>query len=235
MNVVTSELTKIRTLRSTMWTLIAMVGVLIGTALLVALTGSLHPGETVVAAALGNSAVGLVAAGAFGALAMATEYTSGTIRTTCTACPERGLVFAAKALVTAVVVGVVALVAAVAAFGAAAALLDRAEHPLGEPIPALLGAAACHVATALLGLALATALRSAVGGITAIAALLLLPTMFGPLLGDAEPWITGATPTTALQKLAAPTEGTWPTLTLVATYTAAALAAAVAAFRTRDV
>ena len=61
--VVASEVTKVRTLRSTRWTLAGMAAVLVGTALLVALTGSLHPGETAVAAALGNSAIGLVVAG----------------------------------------------------------------------------------------------------------------------------------------------------------------------------
>jgi ABC-2 type transport system permease protein len=235
MNPIRSEWTKVRTIRSTLWTLAFTASVLIGTALLVALTGSLHPGETVVAAALGNSAVGLVGAGAFGALVMATEYTSGTIRPTCTACPRRSVVLAAKALVTAVLVAVVSMVAAAIGYGVAAALLDRAEHPLGEPVPALLGAAACHVAAALLGLALATVLRSAAGAISAIAGFLLLPTMLGPLFGDAERWVNGATPAAALQKLAgADGLGAWPTLTIVLTYTAAALVASDYTFRTRD-
>ncbi|SHN24810.1 ABC transporter permease [Cryptosporangium aurantiacum] len=234
-HLVASEFTKLRSIRSPIWTLIVMAATTVGTALLVALTGSFHPDETVLTAALGNSTVGLVVAGAFGVLVIATEYSSGTIRATCAATPRRSAVVTAKAFVTAVPVYVVALLASAGAYGITAVLLDRDDHPLGNPLPALLGVAACSVAAALLGLALGTLLRNAAGGICAIVGVLLAPALFGPLLGDAERWVTGATPAAALQKLVTPAEGAaWPTLALAA-YTGAALAASAYAFRTRDV
>ncbi|GAA3387738.1 ABC transporter permease subunit [Cryptosporangium minutisporangium] len=239
-HLVTSEFTKVRTIRSTVATLLLMAATTIGTALLVALTGSLHPGETALAGALGNSGVGLVVAGAFGVLVVSTEYSSGTMRATCAASPRRGAVLTAKVFVTAAPVFVVALVAAAIAYGVAGVLLDRASHPLGEPFPALFGVAACHAVAALLGLALGTALRNAAAGVSAVVGALLVPTLIGPLLGDAQPWVNGATPVAALQKLVGPTEGlgslaAWPTVALMAAYTAAGLAASTYLFRTRDI
>ncbi|WP_035856500.1 ABC transporter permease subunit [Cryptosporangium arvum] len=240
MNVLTAEWTKARTIRSTVGTLLVTAALTVGTALLVALTGSLHPGEPVLAAALGNSVLGLVGAGAFGVLMVSTEYSGGTIRATVAAVPRRSAVLLAKAAVTGAAVFVVALVASAVAFGGSALLLDRADHPLGNPLSGLLGAALCHVTAALLGLAFGSVLRSAAGGICAVAGLLLVPTLFGSLLGPAEPWVTGGTPVAALQKFAGATEApgsvaAWPTVALVAGYTGAVLAGSVALFRRRDV
>ncbi|MDJ1640704.1 hypothetical protein P5W92_09820 [Streptomyces sp. J15] len=67
----------------------------------------------------------------------------------------------------------------------------------GEPLPALFGIAASFAVAALLGLAAGTLARHSAGAVTTVIGLLLLPSLFGPLLGDAERWIAGLSPTAA--------------------------------------
>ncbi|MFI2509557.1 hypothetical protein [Streptomyces sp. NPDC018972] len=75
----------------------------------------------------------------------------------------------------------------------------------------------------------------AVGAVTTVIAVLLLPSPLGPLLGDLQRRLTGVAPTAAPEKLtqmsdATPdtvgTLGPWPSLTLVTVYMALALTGA---------
>ena len=104
--------------------------------------------------------------------------------------------------------------------------------------------AAAFSVAGLLGLALGTLLRHAAGAVTAVLALLLLPSMLGPLSGGAERWVAGVSPTAALEKLAQSSDasaeavgslGPWPSLLLVTGYTLLALLAAAGLLRRRDV
>jgi ABC-2 type transport system permease protein len=225
-----SEWTKVRTARSTAWTPAVMVGLVIGLAAFVGAT------ET-------GAVIGQVAAGVFGVLVMSGEYGSGLIRTTLAACPRRGTVLAAKAAVVAGTTFVLAVPALAAAYVAGDALLPDGVYARGEPFPAMLGVAACFAATGLLGLAAATALRSSAGAITAVVALLLMPSMFGPLLGDLQRWLGGASPLGALEKLTQTSDasaetvgslGPWPSLAVVGAYSLVALAASGWLLRRRD-
>jgi ABC-2 type transport system permease protein len=111
-----SEFTKIRSVRSTYWTLLALVVVCIGLgALITASTASqFHhnqgPGGQEIFDATQRSLtalyLGQLVMAVLGALIITTEYSTGMIRTSLTAMPRRGTVFAAKALVF----GAVALV-----------------------------------------------------------------------------------------------------------------------------
>jgi ABC-2 type transport system permease protein len=240
---VAAEWIKLRTLRSTVWTLTAMAALTVGVAVLVAATASLQPGDTVLSASLGNAAVGQLAAAAFGALIMCGEYGSGTVRATFTACPRRTTVLLAKAFTVTAVVFVVAAVAAVVAYQVGAVMLDGHGHAPGEPWPGLLGIAACYAAVAVLGLGVGTAVRHTGAAITAITAVLLLPTLLGPLLGGWQPWLAGSSPLAALQKLAhgdrfdphaLGTIGGWPSLWLVCGYSLATLAASGWLLHRRD-
>lgn len=98
----------------------------------------------------------------------------------------------------------------------------------------MLGIALNHAAVAVLGLALGTTLRHTAAGITAVTAVVLLPTLLGPLLGSGQRWVAGSSPMAATQKLAQTSDvtpealgslGGWSTLGLVCAYSAAALAA----------
>jgi ABC-2 type transport system permease protein len=237
---VLSEWTKLHTVRSVPWTLTTMVAATVGTAVLVAATGSLHPDDTVLGGSLGNAAVGQLAAVIAGVLVAGGEYGSGTIRATFTANPRRLTVLAAKTAVVVAVVYTLALVSAGAAYLTGVLLLGD-THRSGTPAPALFGIAASFAAVGVLGVALGTALRHTAGAVTAGVAVLLLPTLLGPLLGDAGPWVSGASPVAALQKLAGSTDtaalgsmGGWTTLGVVYAYTAALLGLAAWLLRHRD-
>ena len=227
---IAGEWTKMRTLRSTMWTIVTMAMVTVGVAVLVAATTSLQPDDTILGGSLGNAAVGQVAAGILGVVVVSGEYSSGTIRATLSACPRRLVVLTAKTLVVAAVVFVVALASALAAYGVGTIMLSGRGYTPGVPMPALLGIALGYAAVAILGVAAGTALRYPAGGITSVAAILLLPTLIGPLFGEWQRWIVGASSIAALQKLAESSDaapgsfGAWPSLWFVCGYSLAALA-----------
>lgn len=204
MNILIGEWIKFRTIRSTWWT-VATIGTLpLGVGVLVALTNSLAPDDTVLAGALGNAVVGLVPAGILGAVLAAGEHGAGTIRLTLAAVPRRWPVPVAKALLAGVVAFAVSLAANAVGFGVAAALLPG--HRPGAALPALLGVACVYGAVAVLGVALGTALRNPAGSVTAVTSILLAPALLGPLLGRAR-WLADLTPFGAAQAVLAPGSG----------------------------
>jgi ABC-2 type transport system permease protein len=238
-----SEWTKLRTVRSTVWTLAMIVVSTVALAGFVGITRSLQPDDTILGGSLTGAALGQIAAAALGVLVMSGEYSTGTIRATLTGCPRRVTVLAAKSFVVAAVAFVVALIAAGAAYRVATATLSGQGHATGQPMPALLGVALNLAAVAVLGLAMGTILRHAAGAITAMLAILLLPSLIGRLFGDWQPWVTGASPLAALQKLSQSSDatpdlagslGAWPSLWLVCAYSVAALAVAAWRLHARD-
>jgi ABC-2 type transport system permease protein len=221
-----------------------MTAAVLGVAVFVGATSSLQPDDTVLGGSLTGATLGLMVGASFGVLVMAGEHTSGMLRTTLLACPRRGLVLAAKATVTAVWLFVAALAACSLAFGVGAAMLSGDGYEQGAPMPALLGVALCFSVTGVLGLAVGTLLRNPAGAVTAMLAGILLPSLLGPLLGDWERWVAGASPTAAAQKLSQTSDATsrlvgslagWPSLLLIGGYAVAALLAAWVLLRRRDV
>ena len=233
-----SEWIKLRSLRSAIWTLAGMAASVLGIAVFVGATGSLQPDDTVLGGSLTGAALGLLVGSSFGVLVMSREYTAGTVRATLLACPRRGVVLAAKAAVTAAALFVVALAACFLAYLVATVMLPDGYLP-GSPMPALLGIAVCFSVTGLLGLAVGTVLRHSAGAITTMVAVLLLPSVVGPLLGGWERWVAGASPVAVLQKLSQSSDavgglGAWPSLWLVCGCGVVALVAAVLVLQRRD-
>ncbi|HET6859891.1 MAG TPA: ABC transporter permease subunit [Streptomyces sp.] len=238
------EWIKFRSVRSTVWTTVAVAALPVVGAVFVAATGSLQPDDTVLGGSLTVSVVAQLAAAVVGALLITGEYAGGTIRTTFAANPRRPTVLAAKSALAAGLLGVVGLVSCTAAYLVGDALLPAGKYAQGDPMPALLGVGASFAVAGLLGLAVGTLVRHSAGAVTTVTGVLLLPSLLGPLFGDAQRWVTGLSPTAALEKLTQSSDatartvgslGAWPSLWLVTGCTAAVLLAATAALRARDV
>lgn len=237
------EWIKFRSVRSLVWTSFATAVVPVLGAVFVAATGSLRPDDTVLGAGLTLSVTAQMLAAVVGALLITGEYGSGSIRTTFAATPRRATVLAAKATLLAGLTYVLALVSCTLAYLVGDAMLEDGTYARVEPLPALFGVAGCFAVAALLGLAVGTLVRHSAGAVTAVIGLLLLPSLLGPLFGDAQRWVAGLSPTAALQKLTQTSDATpetvgslgpWPSLLLVAAYTTALLLLAAVALRRRD-
>ena len=116
-----SEFTKIRSVRSTYWTLLVLLAVSIGIGAAICAGTAANWDQTSAADRATFDATQVSIAGlfylgqlvivVFGAIVLTAEYSTGMIRTSLTAMPRRVTVYAAKALVFAVVALVVTLVA----------------------------------------------------------------------------------------------------------------------------
>lgn len=202
-----SEACKLRSVRSTAWALLAVTASNVGLAALLAifLPGALsaHHKATLdtTRVSLGGLHLSQVACGLLGVLTISSEYTSGLIRTTLSAVPDRRLVLGAKTLVLAAAVAIVATAPCLAAYLSFELLL--ADHhlrtSLADPgvLRAVLGGGLYLTAVALLGLGLGAALRSSAGATATLLGLLLIPPLLLELLPDS--WKTAVTPYTPLQ------------------------------------
>jgi ABC-2 type transport system permease protein len=120
-----SEFTKIRSVRSTYWTLGALfiVSVGLGIAITAGTAGSMasNPGNKAgfdaTQASLGAFfEIGQLIIAVLGAMVITSEYSTGMIRTSLTAQPRRGVVYAAKAIVFTAVTLVISIITAFVAF-----------------------------------------------------------------------------------------------------------------------
>jgi ABC-2 type transport system permease protein len=156
------EWIKLRSLRSTWWTLAVTAAGTVGIGAAVGLNTRNGAGDLTNNALVGV-VPGLLLTGVLGVLAMTSEYTSGTIRVTLAAIPRRPLVVVAKALVFATVTLIVGEAASFLSFFAGAATLRHgiAAPTLGQPgvlrAVVLSGAGFCLIG--LLGLGLGAIIR----------------------------------------------------------------------------
>ncbi|WP_030694497.1 ABC transporter permease subunit [Streptomyces globisporus] len=175
-----SEWTKIRSVRSTMWTLGVMILLMVGIGLGVAAIAAASEAPMGEESALAFGFFGMLPASicviTLGVLTIASEYGTGMIRTTLTACPSRARVLTAKATVFFLLVFSVTTVVATLVAVAQVAIVDVAATPTtGEWLRATVGAGAYLAALGLLSLALGTLIRHSAGAITVMIGLLLLP------------------------------------------------------------
>jgi ABC-2 type transport system permease protein len=130
---IASEFTKIRSVRSTYWTLAALLVVSIGIG--AAITGGSaanfghNPGNKAGFDATQTSLIAFFEIGqliiaVIAAMAITSEYSTGMIRTSLTAQPRRGTIYAAKAIVLTSLTLVISLVTSFAAFFLGQALLS---------------------------------------------------------------------------------------------------------------
>jgi ABC-2 type transport system permease protein len=129
-----SEFTKIRSVRSTYWTLAALliVSVGIGAAICAGQAANFNqnPGNLAGFDATQTSLaaffeIGQLVIAVLGAMAITSEYSTGMIRTSLTAQPRRGVVYAAKAMVFTGVTLVISVITSFIAFFLGQALLGH--------------------------------------------------------------------------------------------------------------
>ena len=252
-----SEFTKLRSVRSTYWSLLLLV--LAGVAWSVAncAGAAAHwaqtpPGQRAFFDATQDSVVGLALLGqlvvvVLGALAITSEYSTGMIRTSLTVLPRRGVVFAAKAIVLSAVTLVVALLTSFAAFFVGQYLL-RGTHEaatLGQPdvLRAVLASALYVALSGLFSFGLGAVLRSTAGALTAAYGLLfLLPQLAKALpsqwYADLVRWLPGGEVTNAItntgRQLPQHLFTAWVEFAVFAGYTAVVLVAGALLLRHRD-
>jgi len=196
---IAGEWIKLRSVRSTVWALLATFGITVGLGLLftsayvnrydrISLNQRLTFDPTV--QSLRGLLLSGLAIGVLGVLVMSSEYATGTIRSTLAAVPQRSSVLAAKAVAFGVVAFVVSIGSVFTAFFAGQAIL--AGKNLGVSITdpdvlrAVLGATFYLTAVGLLGLALGTILRSTASAISTLVSLLFVLFLLAQALPD--PW-----------------------------------------------
>ncbi|MEV4938246.1 ABC transporter permease [Streptomyces zaomyceticus] len=247
-----SEWTKIRSVRSTLWTLGVMILLMLVIGLGVAAIAASSEAPMGDESALGFGFFGMLPASicviTLGVLTIASEYGTGMIRTTLTACPSRARVLTAKAIVFFLLVFTVTTVVAAIVGAGQVALVDTAAAPSASDwLRATVGAGAYLAMLGLLSLALGTLIRHSAGAITVMIGLLLLPLvaalfMFSAALKSVQEWLfTYAIPSQMISLYATrPPFGEdgpsgWEPLLIMAGVAGVALAGAFALLNNRDV
>jgi ABC-2 type transport system permease protein len=193
--VLVSEFTKFRTVRSTVWTLLVSVVLIIGiSALFSAVTASqYHTFDAAdratfnpVSISLSGMMFAVVAIGVLGVLMISGEYSTGMIRSSLTAVPRRLPVLWGKLAVFAGVIFSVSLVASLISFFLGQALLNG--HHLGVSVAApgavrsIIGAALYVTVSGMIGVALGALFRNTAAGIATFAGVFfVIPPLTGLL------------------------------------------------------
>jgi ABC-type transport system involved in multi-copper enzyme maturation permease subunit len=258
-----SELTKIRSVRSTYWSLIALVVITVGIGALFAfgrvqnfsqnssqISAAAQAAERArdVSQATETSLFGLIVGqlviAVLGALTITSEYSTGMIRTSLSVMPRRGVWLAAKAVVFGAIALVTGLVTSFASYFAGQAILS-AHHlnsAIGQPgvLRAVTGGGLFLAACGLLSFGLGAVLRHTAGAVTAaIGLLFVLFILSGFLPGNWAVHVDKWVPFNAGGAIWENISGTsmfspWTGFAVFCGYTAAALAAGLVLFRNRD-
>ncbi|MDR6970331.1 ABC transporter permease subunit [Leifsonia shinshuensis] len=214
--VVRSEWIKLWTLRSTFWTLISAVVLVVGIAALVAV--AIPDKSTLVdrvsaaqraaveaqaadfaqtAATAGLTFASLVIA-VLGVLVISGEFSTGMIRSSFTAVPRRFPVFGAKTLVLFVVAFLAGLISSAASWAVAVPILTAKGYTgdlfSSDTLWAILGAGAYLGLVAVFALGVGAILKSTAGGIAGALGVLLVLPIIASLVGGLTrtQWVTDA-------------------------------------------
>ncbi|MET7275758.1 ABC transporter permease [Streptomyces flaveolus] len=255
-NLMLSEWTKIRSVRSTVWSLAVLVVLtLVFTALFMQMGIAnwdktdasqraemrMDPTGTILGSGILLSQLAVCV---LGVMAIASEYSTGMIRASLLAVPRRVPVLTAKGAVFGLLVLVVGEVTAFGSFFIGAPILDgKAPVAIGDPgvLRAVVG---CGLYLALLGLfalAVGAIIRHTAASITVVVGFVLVITpMAGLLPGSVGEHVYAYLPTeagfmiTQQHARAGDLLGPWEGLGVLALWTAALLAVAAVQLRRRD-
>ena len=249
-----AEWTKIRSVPSTVWTLLCTAAATIG---LGALLCAVYVGRydrlshadklrfNPTTFSLSGVMLAQLAIGVLGVLLITSEYGSGMVRATFSAVPQRSLVLASKAIVFTGVAVVVSVVSCVLAFFAGQAVLSGRglEASITSPgvLLAVIGAGLYLTVVGLLGLGIGTIIRSSAGSIAIVFGLLLvLPGIVGALPASLANQISPYLPSTAGEAIfhlghSAHILAPWVGFGVFCGYAAVALLGGAVALKLRDV
>ncbi len=251
MGAVRSEFTKIRSVRSTYWTLLALVIVTVGFGALaswgIATHGHPGPGFDATQQSLSGLYISQLIMGVLGVLVITAEYSTGMIRTTLMTMPRRGTVVAAKAVVFAVVAFVTGLITCLISFFLGQALMSshHISATIGQPhvLRAVIGGALFLTACGLLAFGIGLLLRHTAGAISTVVALLFVLTVLVNFLPSSwqvhiDKWMPAVAGTQIWTTVAVrggdPMFAPWTGFAVFCGYAAIALIAGVLLFRKRD-
>ncbi|MEV8513037.1 ABC transporter permease [Dactylosporangium sp. NPDC051484] len=251
-----SEWTKLRSVRSTVWSIVAMAGIAIGLMSIISWAvvrqwditdpssqGYLrqHPLEIVIARPV---FIAQLVIAVLGVMVISAEYTTGMIRSTLQAQPRRLTVLGAKILVFATLMLVVGELLSFGAFFLGRAII--AEHipvSLGDPgvTRSVIGAGLFMAMLGLFSLAFGAIIRHTAGAMTAVLGLILIVSQLTGLLpGSWGAHIHAWMPTNAGQLIfepALPPDALltqWQGFAVFSGWTVLLLAVAAYLFKTRD-
>src|ERR1700729_3802050 len=247
-----SEFTKIRSVRSTYWALLAMFVVVVGFGALASWGAASHgphgPYFDPTQQSLAGLYIGQLIIGVLGVLVISSEYSTGMIRTTLMTNPHRGMMIAAKGVVFTVVALVTSLITSFTAFFLGQALMSshHMSTTIGSPnvLRAVIGGALFLTACGVLAFGLGLLIRHSAGGIGAVVGLLFVVTILVSFLPQTwqdhvDKWVpalAGGQVWMAVPQLPGDTPmfGPWASFAVLCGYAAIAVAAAVILFRKRD-
>lgn len=247
---VRAEWIKFATLRSTWWSIAITAVLTIGIALLIA-SAMNATGFSGINAVTSPVQFTMLLAGILGAIAVTGEYGTGTIRSTLTAVPVRGMALLAKAVVVAAAMFVASFVIFFASAVAITPLLSSEQAfdwgSMSRTWMPLLAASVSMAVFALIGLSFGYLLRSGAGAIAVtVAVLFVLPivvgmfTMAGPDwrwivdMGDYLPMTASAHLIFASVSTGPDAPDALPAALALAGWSAGGLLAAWGVLRTRD-
>jgi len=203
LDVLRSEWTKFRSVRSTFWSMTVAVTLTVGLGALVSWGGSHHfanrpADEQANWDPTGVSLFGLLlsqlAFGVLGVLVISSEYTTGMIRTSLAAVPRRRRLLAAKCLIFGLCALVLGEVMAFTAFGIGQAIIhgNAPSVSLGDHniLRAVVGSGLYLAVLGLLAVGIGAILRHGAGAITTLVGLIFIV----PLLSNALPVNWGRRP-----------------------------------------
>ena len=247
---VASEWIKFRTLRSS-WAVLgtAMLGMLVF-GLLIAyntrhLSANLQANDLAPSATLQGYYLAQLLIGALGVLFVSGEYSTGMIRSTFAAVPKRLPVLWGKLAVFVTVTVVTMIPVSIVAFLSAQGLISgfRPGISLGAPgaLRVVIGTGIYLTLLGVIGAALGWILRSTPGGLVAyVGVILIIPVLFGNVLGNWGKHIAQFLPTAAGQSFStslpesSPSLSPWVGLAVLVIWAVVAVAIAAVALRRRD-
>ncbi|MGZ2359854.1 ABC transporter permease [Streptomyces sp. 372A] len=235
-----SEWIKIRSVRASFGSLLAVFAATLAITLLVFATvgrAEAEGGEDPVFGAFYAINFAQIAAIAFGATAVSSEYTSGALQISLSALPRRGLFYAAKTAVVATAALAVGIATAFATFFAGQAFLGNYAIGLGEPgaLRACIGGGIHLALMALFATGLTFLLRSATAVLSLLIPFILIVSfVVGGIAEGAASCLPDRAGQQVLHQDPAGGLGPWTGLAVTALWAAAALVAGWWAMHRRD-